>query len=116
MTYSPSAPVINFKLVADHELELVALVDSGADATMIPINFLREINAPYVKRQRMRGVTGVAQQVNLYLVTIQISVHRLPAIRVIATTPGNEVILGRDVLNHLIVMLNGLAGVTEIEI
>ncbi len=115
-SYMPSAPVVKLKVHAERELELVALVDSGADATMIPIDFLRKIGAPYVKRQRMRGITGVSQPVNLYLVTIQISIHRLPSMRVIATTPGNEVILGRDALNHLIITLNGLAGVTEIEI
>ncbi len=112
----PSASVVKIKLYADHELELVALVDSGADATLIPIDFLREIRAPYAKRQRMRGITGVSQQVNLYLVTIQLSLHRLPGIRVIATASGNEVILGHDALNHLIITPNGLAGVTEIEI
>jgi hypothetical protein len=31
-------------------------------------------------------------------------------------TQGNEAILGRDVLNHLVVTLNGLAGVTEISV
>jgi len=114
--YIPSAPVVKLKIHAYRELELAALVDSGADATMIPINFLREIGAEYVRRQRMRGITGVPQQVNLYRVTIEISVHRLPGIRVIASNLGSEVILGRDVLNHLIVTLNGLAGVTEVEI
>ena len=115
-SYLPSAPVVKIKVHAARELELVVLVDSGADATMMPVDFLREISATYVKRQRMCGITGVSQQVNLYLVTIQLSLHRLPGIRVIATTSGNEVILGRDALNHLIITLNGLAGVTEIEI
>ena len=65
---------------------------------------------------QMRGITGVAQPVGLYSVMIQISSHMLPSIHVIATARDSEVILGRDVLNHLIITLNGLAGVTEIEI
>ena len=112
----PSAPVIKMSVQARSSVEVIALVDSGADATIIPMNLLRKIGATYVKAQQMRGIIGRSQEVDLYLVTIQISVHRLPGIRVIAANPGTEVILGRDVLNHLIVTLNGLAGVTEIEI
>ena len=114
--YMPSAPVIKMLVHARSSVEVIALVDSGADATIIPINLLRKIGATYVKAQQMRGIIGRSQEVDLYLVTIQISIHRLPGIRVIAANPGTEIILGRDVLNHLIVALNGLAGVTEIEI
>ncbi len=109
--YIPSAPVLIMQISARSEL-----IDSGADATMIPINFLHEIGAKYVRTQRMRGITGASKRINLYSVTLQISSHRLSSIHVVGSAPGTEVILGRDVLNHLIVTLNGLAGVTEIEI
>lgn len=114
--YNPSAPVLTMRLSARRELELTALIDSGADATMIPINFLHQIGAEYVRTQRMRGITEASRRVNLYSVVLQISIHRLPSIRVVGSAAGTEVILGRDVLNHLIITLNGLAGVTEIEI
>src|SRR4051794_27884558 len=110
--YIPSAPVVTMRLSARRKLELTALVDSGADATMISINFLHQIGADYVRTQRMRGIIGASRRVNLYSVTIQISTHRLPSIRVVGSAFGTEVILGRDVLNHLILTLNGLAGVT----
>ena len=115
-TYMPSAPVITIQVRDRKEVRLTALVDSGADATMIPINILRSIGAHRVDTMQMRGITGVAQPVGLYSVMIQISSHILPSIHVIATARGSEVIPGRDVLNHLIITLNGLAGVTEIEI
>jgi predicted aspartyl protease len=92
---------------------VTALVDSGADATMIPINLLRKIRARVVETRRLRGVTGSSKVVQLYGVTIRIEGFVLPAVQVIATV-GDEATLGRNVLNHLIVTLNGLAGVTEI--
>jgi predicted aspartyl protease len=92
---------------------VTALVDSGADATMIPINLLRKIRALVVETRRLRGVTGSSKVVQLYGVTIRIEGFVLPAVHVIATV-GDEATLGRNVLNHLIVTLNGLAGVTEI--
>jgi len=114
--YIPSASIITMRISARSELELTALDDSGADATMIPINFLHQVGAKYVRTQRMRGITGSSKRVNLYSATLQISSHRLSSIHVVGSTSGTEVILGRDVLNHLIVTLNGLAGVTEIEV
>jgi predicted aspartyl protease len=112
--YMPSAPVATIQLRAKSTVELVALLDSGADGTMIPANVLRQIGARYQETRTMRGVTGARQTVDLYLVTVQIDPHKITGIRAAAVTVGSEVILGRDVLNHLVVTLNGLAGVTEI--
>jgi hypothetical protein len=70
--------------------------------------------ARYVETRQMRGIVGLAYPVDLYLVSIRIGVHPMPAVRVIAGVAESEAIIGRDVLNHLVVTLNGLASVTEI--
>ncbi len=48
--YFPSAPVIDITLITAAESlrvgPLSALVDSGADGTIVPINYLDEIQAP----------------------------------------------------------------------
>ncbi len=48
--YFPSAPVIDITLITAAESlrvgPLPALVDSGADGTIVPINYLDEIQAP----------------------------------------------------------------------
>lgn len=62
----------------------------------------------------MRGITGIAYPVDLYLITVQIGSHNIPAIRAIVATSDGETIIGRDVLNQLVVTLNGPANVTEI--
>lgn len=39
---------------------------------------------------------------------------QLPFVRVVSMPNGDETVIGRDVLNHLIVTLNGIEGFTEI--
>ncbi len=112
--YVPSAPVATIQVRSKSAVELVALLDSGADGTMIPIDVLGQIGARYQETRYMRGVTGVRQTADLYLITVQIGPHKITGIRATAVSVGSEAILGRDVLNHLIVTLNGLANVTEI--
>jgi len=62
----------------------------------------------------MTGVTGRSERVELYFVEIQIGDLKIPGIKAVSTQFSNEVILGRDVLNHLIITLDGIAGTTEI--
>ncbi|NBD36615.1 MAG: hypothetical protein GVY30_11540 [Chloroflexi bacterium] len=89
-------------------MTITALVDSGADGSLIPITILEQVGARYVDKARMRGVLGHSQMVDIYLATLQIGenwVHRVE---------GKEAVLGRNVLNHLVITLDGLAEVTEI--
>jgi predicted aspartyl protease len=92
----------------------MALVDSGSDGTMIPIEALSKLGARYAGQARVRSVLGDSQLINLYLVSLRIAAHQLNAVQVIANSETEEFILGRDVLNQLIVTLNGLASTTEI--
>lgn len=62
----------------------------------------------------MRGIAGKPVPVELYFVTVQIDQFNLPGIKAVASRSSNEAIIGRDVLNHLIVTLDGIAGQTEI--
>lgn len=62
----------------------------------------------------MRGVIGISQRVEIFQVAIRIGDYMIPGIRAVADTHGNEPILGRDVLNQLILTLNGPALTTQI--
>ena len=90
------------------------LLDTGADATMLPLDLLQDIGAAYVMTQQMRGVTGEAERVDLYVVEITINTLVVPGIHAAGMKHSSESILGRDVLNQLIVTLDGIGGVTEI--
>jgi hypothetical protein len=45
--------------------EVIALIDSGADATILPINILQLIRARRGDTGHMRGVTGVRKRVGI---------------------------------------------------
>ena len=62
----------------------------------------------------MRGVTGVSTLVDLYAVAVQLGPYRQGFVEVVADTSGDETIIGRDILNHLSVMLNGPGAVVEV--
>lgn len=46
---------------------------------------------------------------------VRIGPHLIRGIKAVAAVGQQETLLGRDVLNNLIVTLNGLASVTEVE-
>jgi predicted aspartyl protease len=92
----------------------VALVDSGSDGTLVPIDILEGLGARYVGDAIIRWLWGVSNPVDIYLVSVIVGPQTVHGVRVIAVPEDSEIILGRNVLNHLIVTLNGLAGVTEI--
>lgn len=118
--YDPVAPIIPIEIHSydpDHEhTTQTALVDTGADGTMIPTYILHRVGAEFLETRRMRGVTGISQRVRIYLVAIQIGAQLFNGIRAVAMPSGHETILGRDVLNQLVVTLNGLASQTKVEI
>jgi predicted aspartyl protease len=113
-TYQPPAPVVEVLIRAASEATGQALLDSGADGTMTPITMLRQIRARFARTHKMRGVLGHALVVELYFVEVQIDSHRIPGIKAIAAESTAEIIIGRDVLRHLVVTLDGIAGLTEI--
>lgn len=92
---------------------LPAIIDSGADATLVPVRYLHQIGATPSRTKWLRGVTGKRVEVEIYSVILHIGEHRL-YVPVVGDEFGNEAIVGRDVLNQFIVTLNGLASIVEI--
>ena len=94
--------------------EMRALIDSGADATIIPIDILNKIDADKVGRAQMRWGSHPSQTYDVYLIMLKIGPFQIRGVRVLADKFNNEIILGRNALNQMIVTLNGLANVVEI--
>ena len=115
--YVPSAPVVDVEIDGYRpELGTVsvsAFVDSGGDGTLIPQQILERIGADFQDEVYMSGTAGGRKRFLRYTVAIRLGQAQLGNIAAIAVT-GIEVVLGRDVLNHFEVRLNGPAAVTEI--
>jgi hypothetical protein len=116
-SYSPAIPIAEIEIGrvgAETPLTLAALVDSGADATMIPWRFLRQIRARRSRKTWMRGTTGNRMLVDLYIISLKLGAFTLAHLEAVSNNDDDEVIIGRDILNHLIVTLNGPANTVEI--
>ncbi|MCE7986865.1 MAG: hypothetical protein DYG89_37300 [Caldilinea sp. CFX5] len=112
--YYPAAPVADITITGVKSVTLSALIDSGSDTSMIPLAVLRAAEAEYVVTKRVRGLFGHARNADLYFVDVQVGNYRVPAVRVIGVPPDETAIIGRDILNHLIVVLDGIGSTTEI--
>jgi predicted aspartyl protease len=119
-TYDPAMPVVKVQLVnidTKASLEPIsALVDSGADGTLVPVELLEEIGAMSVGSARLRWLWKEGRRVKTYLVRLEIGSLILRGIRVASVPTGTEFILGRNVVNQMEVTLNGPASTTEIKV
>lgn len=96
-------------------LQVVALVDSGADATMLPLRNLQQVNASYLRQQVVRGIAGQGMFANRYLVQVHISANVVRLMEVLAAPKGVEAIIGRDLLNQFVITLHGPASTIEVD-
>ena len=116
--FDPPMPVVDVLLVGPYSRETSgphrALVDSGSDGTLVPINLLAQINATSVGTGRLTWLWQESRRVRIYFVELQIGPYRLPAVRVAGVPAGTDFVLGRNVLNQLLVTLNGPAEMTEL--
>ena len=116
--YDPPMPVMDVGVSLPKqdavEVTTTALLDSGSDGTLISIDLSESIGAKPVGPARVHGLWGGSQLANMYIVKLYIGPHQLYAIRVAGVASNSECLIGRNVLNQLVVTLNGHASVVEI--
>jgi hypothetical protein len=121
----PSAPVLSVRLSQPGEPSqtetMLALIDTGGDFTTVPLNWLLQIDAPEVRWAYLRGLWSEQRPVTLYLVDLHFEKGVLPGIEAVAideddieTEDDNEIVLGRNVLNQLVLLLDGPNQQTDI--
>ena len=116
--FSPPMPVLDIGVSRPGALApvitLEAVVDTGADGTLLPIDCLERVEAPYVDRVYLMGITGTREVVDLFIVTLFIGKQLIRGVRAVALPSGSTSILGRDVLNQMRVHLDGPATMSEV--
>lgn len=115
--HDPAMPIVDIEIgraMKDVTLALTALIDSGADATIIPMQYLQQIQARLSRKKWMSGTAGGRMLVDLYPISIQLGPLTQAHLEVVGNTQNDEVIVGRDILNHLAVKLDGPANSVEI--
>ncbi|MBI2122972.1 MAG: aspartyl protease family protein [Armatimonadetes bacterium] len=111
----PPAPILSLRIHRTEDapaIFLTALVDTGADLTVIPESLARQLAVLPVGHVRIRGVGGMAARVPMYSVEIEVAgLSRM--LRVVGV--GDEALVGRDLLNQFTLTLRGPQRVAEIE-
>lgn len=103
----PPAPLLPVSIASPDDVTAVvlvrAIVDSGADMSVVPVALARDLGLPRVGRVRVRGVVAGANAL-VYAASIGLA-GRSHTHDVLAM--GDETIVGRDVLNRFVVTLDG---------
>jgi predicted aspartyl protease len=94
--------------------QLVAVIDTGADGTLVPTSFLEAVEAIGVGDAVLRSVLGEIREVHLFEVDLRCGDAVLPGVLVAGDESGTEILLGRNVLNKLILLLDGHSLSTEL--
>ncbi len=117
-TYYPPMPAVEIHLGYPGEAfdvgPVVAILDTGADSTLVPQYLLDQLGAPFSDEAQLRSHWGEWRTVSLFTVDIGLEAVRLPAVEVIGDEQGQEVIVGRNILNRLRMLFDGPAGQVEI--
>jgi predicted aspartyl protease len=118
--FGPAMPMVEIQIRpvgrTGDNVSIQAVVDSGADATILPVRYVQAAGVEKVGKARMRWGGHAGQIYDVYLAVVTIGALQVPGVRILADEHRDEPVLGRDVLNHLVVTLNGPASVVEISI
>src|SRR5690606_18105645 len=117
-SYYPPAPTVEIWLAPPERAfvlgPLRALIDSGADGSLLPAQILRELGVELFDVKRLRSQWGEVRFVETYLVDVGIGSLRLPLIEVVSDEASEEVLLGRNALKLLYLTLDGPKQVVEV--
>ncbi|HLF25381.1 MAG TPA: retropepsin-like aspartic protease [Anaerolineae bacterium] len=117
--YVPPAPVLLVSLTAPAETSQVgpypALIDTGADGTFVPTALLERLSVPIVYATNVRSHLATRlRRVSVHKVDVLFDGVRLPDVEVVSDDSGDEIIIGRNVLNKLQLFLDGPKRVTDL--
>ncbi len=113
--HQPPCPVLPLRLAAPQGgagIAVVALVDTGADLTLIPENLARTLDLPVVSRVRIEGILGAAESVEVLAASVELA-GRSFLTEVVGF--GRESIVGRSLINRLVLRLHGPKGVLSVD-
>jgi predicted aspartyl protease len=117
-SFNPPAPVADVTIMhpvtGARSSVLRGKLDSGADVTVIPERVVAQLGMTPKGRIWTRGYDGTYTQRSVYYVRLRVEGFNLASVRCVATDRAN-VLLGRNVLNHFVITLDGKNLVFELE-
>lgn len=117
-SFVPAAAVIEIRLAAPGTSQTAgpfpALIDTGADTSVVPKSVLLMLGAPSMFEAHLRSPWGEVHAVVMHLADVLIGSDRFPTIELAANESDDEFVLGRNVLNKLPLFLDGPQQVTQL--
>ncbi len=114
--YDPPAPVLPVRVGRPGTTPAVllsALVDTGADLSVLPQGLPARLRLPAVGRLTVAGVEGLPRPLPVYAVEVALDGYR-SVIR--AVSLGTTPLIGRDVINRITVHLRGPEATLEVDL
>lgn len=112
LAFDPPAPVVAVD-VSDPDTGKMspcsALIDTGAFMSVVPASLARDLDLKPHSRVKARGVGNQAIDLSTYLVRLTVAGHVIVDLEV-AAFDRQTMLLGRDILQHFILTLDGKAG------
>jgi len=105
----PPAPVVKTQVInplTGETSHLPGKLDTGAAMTVIPRDIVTALHLEQMGDVLCQGYDGVETSRPLYYVALEVTGYHISMVEV-TTSPRRDVLLGRDVLNHFILTLNG---------
>ena len=116
--YVPAAPVCQIYLGPGGGQPTAgpfeALIDTGSDMSVIPTDYLHQIKAKRISRGQARSLWGASRTVDIYIISIALDELKVSAVQVLSDDQGDEIVIGRRILNRLKIILDGPAAQMEI--
>ena len=115
--FTPPAPVVAVDLVTLDGSAAVsgvaAIVDTAADRTIIPLDFLHQLKLRPVAQARAQGFGTAPFVVDVYELRVVIPNVCDVIVRAVEHANETKILLGRDVLNQLAFTFDGPNGFIE---
>ena len=113
-TPAPFLPIqISHPSQPEHTLEVIAKIDTGADISAIPRHIATALALEETGELKVAGFDGPPSSYTICAVRIALPSGQRARLNALVV-PSDDVILGRDVLNHLRLLLDGPALTSEI--
>ena len=107
----PQAPYVLLNVThpteEDTARDIPALVDTGADQTILPTKLLELLRVPESGAATIRGFDNKPDVYKLYVIRLQIRDLPVIELEVVGSEAVTHAIVGRDVLNRYDIRLDG---------
>lgn len=113
---NPPGPLLSIKIRPTKRTRPVrvrlAELDTGADISVIPESLVADLRLTAKSSVLMLSYDKTMAERETYFVDLEIAGYTLRSMRVVAA-PRDTILLGRDILNHFIITLDGKARTFE---